>query len=193
MTLARSPKICTRRLVLRPYVTADHDAWLEGFTSRAPPQHEYDGGPLDPRTMSRSSFRALCAKHRRLRRRDEVHVLGVFDRRTGRHVGHVDIGIVERGATQRANLGYAVHNTFQRQGFATEACIAAIAYAFRELKLHRIEAVIDPDNVPSIRLARRIGMQRVGLVRSFWFQHGAWADQVVWVAVDGIWRGSRAR
>ena len=178
----------TPRLLLRPYRASDHEAWLKGFTSRLPPRHRHDPGPLDPAKAPRAWFRALCARHRRLWRRDEVYVLGVFDRRSGLHLGHVDVGIVERRSTQRANLGYAIHNTVQRQGYGSEACAAAVSFAFRRLRLHRLEAVIDPDNRPSIRLARRIGMSREGVCRSFYFQSGRWADQVIYVAVNGLWR-----
>ena len=193
MTIPWPATIRTRRLEIRPYRTSDHDAWIAGFTSRSAPRHRYDGGPHDPRKTPRTWFRALCRKHRRLWKRDEVYVLGVFDRRTGNHLGHVDIGVVERRETQRANLGFSIHNTHQRRGYATEACVAAIGFAFRRLRLHRLEAVIDPDNRPSIGLASRIGMTREGLRRSFWFQHGSWADQIVFAAIRGLWRGPSRR
>lgn len=193
MTAHRPSAIRTRRLELRPYRTSDYEAWTEGFAARTKPRHPYDGGPLAPGRMSRAEFRALCCKHRALWRRDEVFIFGVFDRRTGAHLGGVDIGVVERRSTQRANLGYYIHNTWQGRGFAAEACKAALSFAFSALRLHRIEAVIDPDNHPSIALARSIGMTNTGLRPSFYFQAAAWADQIVFEAVDGIWSAGRDR
>jgi ribosomal-protein-alanine N-acetyltransferase len=191
MVLPRWPTtLRTRRLELRPYRTEDHASWITGMSTRGAPRYRYDGAPLPPRRAPRSWFRALCRRHRRLWMRDEVYVLGVFDRRTGDHLGHVDIGVIERRSTQRANLGYSIHNTHQGRGYGTEACIAAITFAFRSLGLHRLEAVIDPDNHPSLRLARRIGMIDEGVWRSFWFQDGEWADQVVFTAVHGSWRAT---
>ncbi len=181
----------TRRLILRPYVASDHAAWLAGFTLRLPPRHRHDGAPLEEGEMPPRAFRSLCARHRRLWTLDQVYVFGVFDRKTGAHLGHVDLGVVERRQTQRANLGYSIHNTRQRRGYATEACVAAIRFAFRELGLHRLEAVIDPDNLPSIRLARRVGMAKAGLRPSFFFQDGRWDDQVIYEAVAGDWKGPR--
>lgn len=185
--------LTTRRLVLRPFVPADHAAWIEGFTSRSAPRYKQDGGPHDPKTTPLRWFRRLCALHRKLWRSDATYILGVFRRSDGRHLGHVDLNVLQRKATQRGEIGYEFHNTHQGHGYASEAVTAALRFSFEQLELHRIEAVIDVDNAPSLRLVERVGMEREGVRPSFYFQHGRWEDQVIYVAIRGRWRARRVR
>lgn len=56
-------------------------------------------------------------------------------------------------------LSYAFGRAYQRQGYATEACRAVIAYAFRELKLPRIAYAVDGDNIASWSLMKRLGFR----------------------------------
>ncbi len=56
-------------------------------------------------------------------------------------------------------LSYAFGRTYQRQGYAAEACRALIDYAFRELKLPRIAYGVDGDNVASWRLMKHLGFR----------------------------------
>ena len=179
-------RLTTRRLVVRPFMTADHDAWLEGFAPDSP-----SGGAASVAVATgapRVWFRALCARHRQLWRRDRVYILGIFDKHSGCHYGHLDIAIHERGTRQWANLGYAVHSHWQRKGIATEACRAAIPWAFSKLGLHRLEVVITLSNKASIALAKKLGLEKECIRRSFEFDSGGWKDQVVYVAIKGRWK-----
>ena len=180
-------RLRSERLELRPFATADHQAWLQGFTSRLAPQHRYDGGPHDPQETPRAWFRSLCARHRKLWTSDKCYILGVFSRVDGRHLGHVDIYVIERGDRDWANLGYAVHNTAQGQGIATEACALAIVWAFKVLQLHRLEAVIRVDNLPSLGVARKLGLEPEGIRHQFERQGSQWLDQKVFAAIKGRW------
>lgn len=49
-----------------------------------------------------------------------------------------------------------------------EALQAALGYGFNELDLRRIEADVDPHNLPSIRLLERVGFQKEGYLRERW-------------------------
>lgn len=61
-----------------------------------------------------------------------------------------------------------------------------IRYAFEELRLHRLEANIQPGNVRSSRLVERLGFRLEGrspafqLVRGEWRDHGRWAITSPW-------------
>jgi [ribosomal protein S5]-alanine N-acetyltransferase len=180
-------RLLSPRLELRPLATADHDAWVAGFSSRLPAQSRHDGGPHDPSQTPRAWFRKLCQRHRKLWREDECYILAIFDRKTGRHYGHLDIYVIERDDRQWGNLGYAIHNTAQRRGLATEACSVAIPWAFKALQLHRLEAVISLDNPASLGVARRLGLEAEGVRKSFERVGSEWFDQKVYVAIQGRW------
>ncbi len=178
----------SERLELRPFRAADHDRWLQGFLSRLPPQRPYDAGPHDPNDTPRTWFRELCRRHRKLWNADKCYIFGIFARDGGHHLGHVDIYVIERGDRDWANLGYAVHNSVQRQGVATEACSVAITWAFKILQLHRLEAVITLGNDASLGVARRLGLEPEGIRHGFERQGHDWVDQAVFAAIKGRWR-----
>jgi RimJ/RimL family protein N-acetyltransferase len=56
-------------------------------------------------------------------------------------------------------LGYMIQKKDWGKGYATEACIAMIAYG-RSLQLNRIVASTDPSNKSSIRVLEKVGMTR---------------------------------
>lgn len=62
-------------------------------------------------------------------------------------------------------LGWIIHPHFQKQGYASEAAQAVLAYGFQHQKLHRIIATCQPDNPPSWKVAEKIGMKREGHFR----------------------------
>ena len=56
-------------------------------------------------------------------------------------------------------IGYRLARPFWGQGYATEAVVAVRDYSFNVLCLPRLVALIDPQNVASIRVAKKTGMQ----------------------------------
>jgi len=57
-------------------------------------------------------------------------------------------------------LSYALGRAYQKQGYATEACLALMAYGFKELRLPRLINGVVPENEPSVRLVERLGFRR---------------------------------
>ncbi len=57
-------------------------------------------------------------------------------------------------------LSYFLDKNYRSKGYALEACEKILKYAREDLEFDRIVAVIDPDNLPSIRLAGSLGFQR---------------------------------
>jgi ribosomal-protein-alanine N-acetyltransferase len=58
---------------------------------------------------------------------------------------------------RRLQIGYITAPKHQRQGFGTEAVRAVLNYCAQELNNHRIEALIHPENLASLRLAEGLG------------------------------------
>jgi ribosomal-protein-alanine N-acetyltransferase len=81
---------------------------------------------------------------------------------------------------QSAYLGYYGMSNFARTGLMTEALRAAVAYAFSELGLHRVEANIQPGNTASTALVRRLGFKQEGLSPRYLRINGEWRDHERW-------------
>jgi [ribosomal protein S5]-alanine N-acetyltransferase len=105
----------------------------------------------------------------------------VIHRSSGGIVGVININDVIRGAFQSASLGYYAFAPYAGQGLMREGMLLVLKHAFGKLKLHRLEANIQPANHASIALARKCGFVREGLSRrllkvcSRWRDHERWA------------------
>ncbi|WP_207947042.1 GNAT family protein [Actinomadura sp. 7K507] len=117
-----------------------------------------------------------------LARFDQVAAVGmvVCRREGGDLAGTVNINRIVRGSYQRGVLGYAAFLPFAGRGYLTEGVGLAVRYAFEQLKLHRVEADIQPGNAASIKLVRRLGFRREGFSPGFIKIDGVWRDHERW-------------
>ncbi|MFG2771925.1 GNAT family N-acetyltransferase [Streptomyces sp. NPDC048350] len=117
-----------------------------------------------------------------MRRFDDGTNLGflVRVRETGATAGMVNINSVIRGRYQGASLGYAAFAPSAGRGYMTEGLAAALRYAFTDLRLHRLEANIQPANKASLAVVRRLGFRYEGLSPDYLYIDGAWRDHERW-------------
>jgi ribosomal-protein-alanine N-acetyltransferase len=106
----------------------------------------------------------------------------------GARLGHVEISQIARGNFQSAYLGYAIGAEHRGQGYMTEALQLALRYAFRSLRLHRVEANVEPGNEASLALVRGAGFTREGFSRRYLKIRGRWRDHERWALLAEDWR-----
>lgn len=70
-------------------------------------------------------------------------------------------GLVRRAADAPVELGYALLPAYEGFGYAREAARAALEHA-RDLGFSTLDAVVLPENGPSVRLLRDLGFERIG-------------------------------
>jgi len=174
--------LSTERLILRPQQPSDYEAWYTSFASRLPKKHDYDAGFVDLEGCDFQWFSELCQRHQKLALTDRVYVFGVFLRETNQHLGNIDLSTLRREENQWANLGYSIHNQYQRQGFGKESVQASLIAGLEKLNYHRIEAAINLDNEASIALVKSVGMQKECMRRGFFYENEQWVDHLIYVA-----------
>jgi len=103
-------------------------------------------------------------------------------------VGAINLSQIFRGGFQSAYLGYHIGASFARQGYMTEALELVLKYAFDKLKLHRLEANIQPSNRASIALVKRAGFVREGFSRRYLKIGGRWRDHERWAIIAEDWK-----
>src|ERR671922_1863233 len=137
-----------------------------------------------PRTPAQfASYLAKC------RRPDFVGLL-IRRRRDAILLGAPELSQIARGAFQSAYLGYHIGAPFARQGYMREALDLVLAYAFRRLRPHRVEANVQPTNVASIALVETLGFHLEGYSPRYLKLGGRWRDHQRWAIFSGGWRGS---
>ena len=81
------------------------------------------------------------------------------------------------------SIGYCLRRSAWGKGYATEAARALLDFGFGELGLHRIAAVCDPANLPSVRVLEKIGMKREGHLRQHRWLKGHWRDSLLYAVL----------
>lgn len=94
-------------------------------------------------------------------------------------LGQVSLRNIIRGAFQACHLGYSLDRNAVGKGLMTEALTTVIAYAFNDMRLHRIMANYIPTNERSGRLLRRLGFVVEGYARDYLFIAGKWQDHIL--------------
>ncbi len=139
----RLPELTTRRLWLRQRHESDLPALIEMDSDPAVMRFVGDGRIADPTSLEE-----------RLRQRlgisfgDGLGIWSVFanDRRDD-FLGVA--GLVPIQGSADIELAYRFRAGAWGHGFATEAAMACLGYAFRTLKLAEVVALVHPDNVRS--------------------------------------------
>jgi ribosomal-protein-alanine N-acetyltransferase len=111
----------------------------------------------------------------------------------GAIVGVFNLSQIFRGPFQNAYLGYYVGAPFAGQGYMTEALNLVLRDAFGRLKLHRIEANIQPHNCASIALVRRAGFALEGYSPRYLKVAGRWRDHERWALLSENWKIHNSR
>ena len=109
----------------------------------------------------------------------------------GAIVGFLNISEIVRGSFHSAFLGYGATHPFAGQGYMTEAMQLLLREAFVKLKLHRLEANIQPGNAASIALARRAGFELEGFSPRYLKVGGRWRDHERYAIRAETWRALR--
>lgn len=74
-------------------------------------------------------------------------------------------GLIRRAALENVDIGFALLPAYEGKGIGYEAAAATLRYGLQDLDLQKIVAIVDPANVASVGLLRKLGMQPEGTVR----------------------------
>jgi RimJ/RimL family protein N-acetyltransferase len=114
----------------------------------------------------------------------------IESKETGALIGECALR-VDQHEPYRAEIGFTLAREYQGRGFASEAVSVLLDYAFGTLGLHRVVAIVDCRNAPSVALLERVGMRREGhFIENVWFK-GSWADEYLYAVLRDEWLRER--
>jgi ribosomal-protein-alanine N-acetyltransferase len=121
-------------------------------------------------------------------RRPNVRCLIVCRLTDGTIAGVFILSEIVRGMFHSAYLGYYAEQPYAGQGYMREGMQLVLRHAFTTMKLHRVEANVQPENVASIALAKRSGFRLEGFSPRYLRVAGRWRDHQRWAILIDDWR-----
>jgi ribosomal-protein-alanine N-acetyltransferase len=114
-------------------------------------------------------------------------------RSSGALVGVINLNEIVRGSFQSAYLGYYGFLPHVGRGYMREGLRLVLQRAFGELRLHRVEANIQPGNGASLAVVRGLGFRREGFSPRYLKIGGRWRDHQRWALLAEEWRRGGGR
>ena len=100
-------------------------------------------------------------------------------------IGSICYDNIRFGSFQSCTVGYKLDKEFQGKGYMQEA----LTYSLKEIifgkyGLHRVEALVVPENTASVHVLERLGFEREGISHDFARLEGVWRDHVRYALVN---------
>ena len=104
----------------------------------------------------------------------EFGVWTVIKKDSGEIIGRA--GLSMRAGCDDPELGFVIGKKWQRKGYAFEVLNAILTYGVSELLMDKVQALVEPENEPSLRLCRKLGFEKVCEV----FADGIRYERLIW-------------
>jgi [ribosomal protein S5]-alanine N-acetyltransferase len=171
------------RVLIRLPTRSDAPAFLAAVRRSRSLHHPWVAAPANTKAFDAYLERLSGEEHRSFL---------VIRRDTGEIAGVIILNNIIRRAFQNAFLGYYGFVPHTGQGLMSEGMLLVLKHAFQKLRLHRLEANIQPGNRASIALVRRCGFLREGFSPRYLKIRGRWRDHEHWVVLAEDWRFHRS-
>lgn len=119
---------------------------------------------------------------------EAVEKFFICENECGKIMGAINLSQIFRRGFQNAYLGYFMGADFAGRGFMSEAVALILRYAFKTLKLHRIEANVQPHNHASIAILRKNNFTKEGFSEKYLKIGNRWRDHERWAIVIENWK-----
>ncbi|MDJ1113166.1 GNAT family N-acetyltransferase [Microbacterium dauci] len=143
--------------------------WLQQWEATSP------DGPVS--LDMRAGVRRLLQQHR-----DGTGIPLVMEY-DGEVAGQLNVWGIARGSLSSATIGYWVGERFAGRGITPTSVALATDLCFDELRLHRMEICIRPENAKSLRVVEKLGFRYEGLRRRYIHIDGDWRDHYAFALV----------
>lgn len=159
------PQLETDRLILRSFCREDMNAYLEIIHD--PRVQQFLGGGVSLFDKEPHISNWLNNINGRFLKSKTVLTWCVEYKGEKRVIGRIDLGGFVKKTM--AEVSYYFSPEYWGMGLATEAVKEAARFGFDELKLHRIQAAVMPDNISSLKVLEKAGFVEEGILKKYQF------------------------
>lgn len=175
-------EIAGQEIILRPLRFRDRAQWnrvrLENREWLSP--WEATIPPISPESYSElPSFFAMVRILNHEARHGRTFSFAIWHQ--SQLIGQITLGGVMYGAMRGGHIGYWIDRNFTNRGYTTHAVEVLTRHAFEELKLHRLEINLRPENASSRRVAEKAGYRFEGERARYLHIDGHWRDHISFV------------
>jgi len=181
-----------RRLLLRPLVASDFQAWREVRRRNVDWLTKWEAQRIQGQpdvVEDRDAFAVRCSARQRERQLGTGYGFGIFI--NGDFAGEITLSAVQRGPFQSAYVGYWIDEKHAGNGYMPEALVVLTQFAFDELHLHRIQISIIPRNSASRRVVEKLGIRDEGIAARYLEINGVWEDHIRYAITAEEWADRR--
>ncbi|MFL6591469.1 MAG: GNAT family N-acetyltransferase [Luteimonas sp.] len=181
------PRLQGKRVCLRPPTADDADALFALFADPAVMRY-WSRPPMTTRAEAEGLIGEILAGF------DQRTLFNwmVVSRSDDALIGTCALFRIER-RHRRAEIGYSLRSDHWGRGLAVESVSLMLDWAFRTLRLHRVEADIDPRNDGSRKLLERLDFTSEGVLRERYFVGDEVSDTQLFGLLEADWSGRAAR
>ncbi|MEP7155017.1 MAG: GNAT family N-acetyltransferase [Betaproteobacteria bacterium] len=175
-------EITTPRLLIRRMTMADAPAFFAVF-SNAEVMRYWSSSPLTELSEAENKIDNILAHYEQ----GDLFQLAIVRRADNMMIGTCTLHQIHL-QNRRAEVGYALGRVYWGSGYMNEAMHALVDHAFTRMKLHRLEADIDPRNAASARSLERLGFTREGHLRERWIVGDEVSDSALYGLLASEWK-----
>ena len=173
----------TERLIIRDWLVKDVSDAQE-YASDPEVSRYMDWGPNSFRETKDFIRDAISQAKEKPRRGFE---LAIYLKEESRVVGGIGLSVKDL-VYSTAMLGYALNKDYWQKGIASEAALALLGFAFRDLDLHRVYATTDTKNLGSQKVLEKCGFRKEGHMIENMQVKGIWRDTYLYAILKREWR-----
>ena len=163
-------------VVVRPLGRSDEAAWIALRDRNRRWLRPWEATLPGAQPLPSMTFPAFVRLDKRQWRRGEA--MSMVIEYEGELVGRVAITGIEWGSACNGSVGYWIDEAHAGRGIVPRAVALLVRYAFQS-GLHRAEIAARPENVSSLRVAKKLGFRDEGMRRRYLFIAGDWRDHRV--------------
>ncbi len=184
LTHTGTQTIETERLILRRFEYTDDDAMLRYWIADEKIQSLYS----EPVYTTKEAVKELLDKYIGSYEREDYYRWAIIEKDSVECIGQIAYFLVDN-KNHFAEIEYCIGSVFQRQGLATEATKAVIAYGFEKMNLHKVQICTKTINAPSKRVIEKCGLTYEGTLRDYFYMNGEYVGRLYFSILKDEWKG----